>query len=233
MLIFQLTGFETNLRSGTSTYVLTSRYGETMTQHQDRDTRREQILESALKLFISKGYENSTVDEIAEQAGLSKGSIYWYFKSKLEILFELTDRFMAGGQQLLVKLIESEGYGTAALYKAHREIYEFTMQSSQRQLVYQLDTLAGTYPEIRERLVAYHRGWDETISQQINNAIQQGDFRAVNAQHVAQAINALYDGLCMRSRMEPDMDVVATIETVTRLIYEGLTKHKSEPAISS
>jgi len=199
-----------------------------MTQHQDRDTRREQILEAALKLFISKGYENSTVDEIANEAGLSKGSIYWYFKSKLEILFELTDRFVAGGQQLLVKLVEPDGYGTEALYKAHREIYGFTMQSSQVLLIHQLATLAGSYPEIRERLVNYHQGWDKTISELITNAVEAGHFRPVNAVHVAQAINALYDGLCARSRMEPDIDVVRIIETVTRLMYEGLTQHQPE-----
>lgn len=55
----------------------------------EKQKRKEDILEAALKLFSSKGFENTTVDKIAQICELAKGTIYLYFKSKDEIFYEL------------------------------------------------------------------------------------------------------------------------------------------------
>ena len=44
-----------------------------------------QILEAALRCFSQKGYHEATMDDLAREAGLSKGSLYWHFKSKAEV----------------------------------------------------------------------------------------------------------------------------------------------------
>jgi len=54
--------------------------------------RREEILIAAEKLFFTKGIENTTMDDVAEEAELSKGTLYLYFKSKEEIHWEITQR---------------------------------------------------------------------------------------------------------------------------------------------
>ncbi len=47
------------------------------------------ILKSALDLFVAKGYERTTLEDVAERIGLSKGAVYWHFKSKPDLLTEL------------------------------------------------------------------------------------------------------------------------------------------------
>lgn len=54
--------------------------------------RREDILDAAEKIFFSKGIHNSTMDDVAEEAELSKGTLYLYFRSKEEIHWEITQR---------------------------------------------------------------------------------------------------------------------------------------------
>ncbi|MCE5202200.1 MAG: TetR/AcrR family transcriptional regulator [Synergistaceae bacterium] len=51
-----------------------------------KDLRRQLILETSLVLFLEKGFKNTTVQDIADAAGISKGLIYRYFSSKNEIL---------------------------------------------------------------------------------------------------------------------------------------------------
>jgi len=53
--------------------------------------RRRQILRAARELFAQSGYHGVTVDAIAQRAGISKGTVYWYFKSKQEIFQLLFD----------------------------------------------------------------------------------------------------------------------------------------------
>jgi AcrR family transcriptional regulator len=53
--------------------------------------RRRQIFEAAAELFSHSGYHGVTVDSIAQRAGISKGNLYWYFRSKQEIFRLLLD----------------------------------------------------------------------------------------------------------------------------------------------
>lgn len=53
------------------------------------ETRREQLLRSATELFSEKGYEGTSTEEIARRAGLTKGALYFHFKSKEDMLFAI------------------------------------------------------------------------------------------------------------------------------------------------
>jgi AcrR family transcriptional regulator len=59
------------------------------------EERRAQILEAALQCFASKGYHSATMDDLVRASGLSKGSLYWHFQSKEEVLLALFDAFAA------------------------------------------------------------------------------------------------------------------------------------------
>ena len=54
-----------------------------------REDRRKQIKEVALKLFTDKGYAKTTMDEIVQECGISKGGMYHHFANKEEIFVEL------------------------------------------------------------------------------------------------------------------------------------------------
>ena len=56
------------------------------------ETRRRAILDAAMTLFDRQGYASTTVDDVAAAAGISKGSVYNYFESRLALLCELLDR---------------------------------------------------------------------------------------------------------------------------------------------
>ena len=58
----------------------------------EKEQRRNDIVDAAEKVFFKKGLNNSTMDEVAEEAELSKGTLYLYFKSKEEIHFEIKSR---------------------------------------------------------------------------------------------------------------------------------------------
>ena len=59
---------------------------------EQKQLRKEQILDHAFEVFAEKGYANSSIDDIVRHSGISKGGIYLYFKSKEEIFYALADR---------------------------------------------------------------------------------------------------------------------------------------------
>ena len=60
------------------------------------EQRRAEILEAALGLFSSKGFHDTTMEEVAKEAGVAKGTIYLYFQSKEHLLLALKRDFMQG-----------------------------------------------------------------------------------------------------------------------------------------
>lgn len=62
-----------------------------LTNHQHRTDMKSRIIDAAWKLFREKGYENTTLDNILEEAGIAKGSFYYYFKGKGDLLATWSD----------------------------------------------------------------------------------------------------------------------------------------------
>jgi AcrR family transcriptional regulator len=58
-------------------------------KQREKDLRRKQILDAAEKTFLEKGFDNTTMDEIAEVCELSKGTLYLYFRNKNELYFHV------------------------------------------------------------------------------------------------------------------------------------------------
>jgi AcrR family transcriptional regulator len=196
----------------------------TMTEHQDKDMRREQILEAATRLFVDKGFENSSVDEIAKEAGLSKGTIYWYFKSKFEILFAITDHCTAESQCALRMIAESGKWGPEMLYKSHRALNEsHILDETHDRVFHQLGALAIHYPEIREHMLDHYKKWDELTSSLLQRGVDDGSFKPMNTLYLAQAISAMYEGLHVRRILDPTIDVVGILETTMKFVYDALT----------
>lgn len=59
------------------------------------EKRREQLLKAARELFLRKGYRDTSTEEIARRAGVTKGALYYHFSSKEDIMFSLVKAMLA------------------------------------------------------------------------------------------------------------------------------------------
>jgi hypothetical protein len=73
-----------------------------------KEERRNEIIETAGKLFEEKGYEQTQVQDIVNEIGVAKGLFYYYFKSKDEVMEELADRYADAIIDDVHKLIDKD-----------------------------------------------------------------------------------------------------------------------------
>ncbi len=102
--------------------------------NREKENRRNEILAAAEKLFFSKGYFNTTIDEIASEADFTKKTVYSYFGSKDAIYGEIVLRGIGVLVELFEKALLTEGnghdkvYGIGKAYKkfftAHRDYFK-------------------------------------------------------------------------------------------------------------
>jgi len=71
-----------------------------------QDQRKYQILDAALEVIVSKGYEGSSMSDIVRKSKLSKGAIYWYYSSKKEVYLALVNHWVHQYSPTLNLIIE-------------------------------------------------------------------------------------------------------------------------------
>ncbi|MFP4392616.1 MAG: TetR/AcrR family transcriptional regulator [Desulfohalobiaceae bacterium] len=105
-----------------------------------KNDKYQQILEAAIKIFARQGYFNSTISQIAREAGVADGTIYLYFKNKDDIL----DNFFSYKTgQVFSRFKQEVDRADNALDKLrnliHRQLEEFEM-NREMAIVYQMET---------------------------------------------------------------------------------------------
>ena len=87
-------------------------------REREKEERRQGIIDAAERVFFSKGMKAASMDEIAETAELSKGTLYLYFKSKEEIYLSINHRAL----KILRSMFEAVLAGAATGIERVREI---------------------------------------------------------------------------------------------------------------
>lgn len=83
--------------------------GDATTEGDEPQSTRDRILDAALDLFIEKGYEGTSLRELAERLGFTKAALYYHFASKDDILMALHMRLHAIGRDAIARL-SAEGF---------------------------------------------------------------------------------------------------------------------------
>jgi AcrR family transcriptional regulator len=181
-----------------SSYSFTKPTGRSsMPQKEDlKEMRKEQILNAACVVFARQGFHNARMDDIVQEAGLSKGAVYWYFKSKDEIITSIVDRFF---DRELVNIIQTSQLD---------DTVEKRLTEIARQLAAEIESISDLMPIllefyavacredlIRDPMAEFTKRHLKLFEDLIMEGIQRGEFREVDPRDVAISVFTLLDGL--------------------------------------
>jgi AcrR family transcriptional regulator len=165
------------------------------------EQRKLQILEAALTCFARKGYHQTTIDEIVEEAGLSKGGLYWHFSSKKELFLEIFEYMTADTEALLSDAVPAGGSAKEALIAVLHSFIALVTDDDLQELMWLLMdvwTQNRQDPEVNEVAIAMYRRFRQPLVQIIEQGVATGEFRPVDAGALAGIIIAIFDGLMVQ-----------------------------------
>lgn len=189
------------------------------------EERKEQILEAATSVFSERGMHQARMDDVAAESGVSKGLLYWYFKSKDEIIVAIAERMFSREMDALTVLAAKEG-------SAVQQLSEFVDL-----MIYDIERIRPLLPLLYEffsmvmRQSASTKVLMSTMIQQvfmdlkkiIQRGIDQGEFRKVDTHDTVVAISAVIEGTYLIWAYDPDqVDIEKHIRSGVELIIKGL-----------
>lgn len=159
------------------------------------EQRREQILTAAETLVAEKGLDSLRMDEVAEQTGLSKGTLYLYFKNKHSLSLALLERVLDQELDAVTGITSSAPDAENAL----RAFVERVVVDVERviriiPISYGFLSIAFRNRHVQQALKKYLQRYMDSLVPIIRNGISSGEFESVDPEEAAIAIGAVVEG---------------------------------------
>ncbi|KQZ39824.1 TetR/AcrR family transcriptional regulator [Duganella sp. Root1480D1] len=196
----------------------------------NRDRLEADIAAEAVRVFAESGYEGASVATIAENVGLSKQNLMYYFPTKQALYQRVLDDVLDNWLERMANLAEPEGEPAEVLRAYIRAKLAFSREHPLASRVYAMEVISGApmYGEqIRERVVPLVRKDIEVFERWI----AEGRIAAVNATHLLFAIWAMTQSyadfaaqmkLVMGREELQASDFVAAEDTIIKLVVTAL-----------
>jgi AcrR family transcriptional regulator len=159
------------------------------------EERKDQILDAATDVFAKKGFNETRMDDIVTKSGLSKGTLYWYFKSKDEIILNILERMFSREFQELESLVDADQTATERLlYFTDRAIEDIRRMLRLMPLAYEFVAWAFRRKFVQEAFKRYINRFMDVLVPIIQQGTDAGEFRDIDPHAAAIAIGAIFEG---------------------------------------
>ncbi|HEY9283253.1 MAG TPA: TetR/AcrR family transcriptional regulator [Pyrinomonadaceae bacterium] len=195
-----------------------------------REEVREAILDAADRLLARYGYRKMTVEDIAREAGIGKGSVYLHFPSKEEVVLSRVDRMVERLKERLWAVARSDADAAIRLrlMLLTRVLYRFDSVQHYTQSLD--DLLAALRPGLLARRVRYFDEEAQIFAQVLGEGRDIGEFEFSDALTTAYALlhatNSLLPYSLSTTELGEREEVKERATQVADLILHGLLKKK-------
>jgi AcrR family transcriptional regulator len=194
---------------------------------------RDELLAAALRVFASRGFRQAGVDEIAAEAGYSKGALYWHFSGKEDLLAALIEERIDAPMREMVALLESAPPERDMSVEASREFArKLSEQRDAMLLEREYWSLAIRDPELRARYAERQTELRGALARALEaRARHLGTPNLpMPAEEVARVVMSVIGGLTVDELTEPGSIRPDLLGETLALIYAGLvTRARAAP----
>jgi AcrR family transcriptional regulator len=190
------------------------------------EARKAQILTAATTVFARLGFRSARMDDVVAETGLSKGALYWYFKSKDDLVIGILDKLLARELAHLHALQEDGGPASVRLEQfIALAIEDLNNLLPLLPMYYEFFALAARHKTIQLMFSRYFRSFMDILIPIIQDGIDRGEFRQVDAREAAIALGAALEGTVLLMIYDPEnVDLSRHLKSSAAFVLYGLQK---------
>jgi len=192
---------------------------------EDKEAQRQKIIKAAIKIFGQHGYYKSTISQIAKEADMGRGTLYWYFKSKEDLFRVLIKQAVAGIMDQLMAQISQAGSLEQKVKIFVRSWLDYAVQESDLLHIF-YSVFAQSEGEFVQEMIGLVRGMYidmiEILKNMLDQEIVSGHMRTADTRRLSRLLIGLLDGIALQHMFVEKIDSQAMTEVVSRLVLQGL-----------
>lgn len=188
-------------------------------------TRKQEFLNIALELFYQKGFENTTINDIIYQAGVSKGAFYHYFNSKEEVLETIARQYVEKKLDVIEKIAGQDDLNSLEkINQISEDMFGFKMQHAEmRWKIYKIIARNNNI-KLENLILEYSLELSRPIYNKIiMQGIAEGRFKINYPEEVADLytyLNSIFNKMSSKIIMEYFKYDLDDLKTLKRKIIE-------------
>jgi AcrR family transcriptional regulator len=193
-----------------------------MSTQKSEENKKELILKAALDCFTKNRIDTVTMDVIAKEAGISKGLIYFYYKSKDDLIYELCESWCKESDEALFKMaVECDLKDL--IYEYPKFLFAHTMINTHHQFFMQLWSRSIEDEQLRNRLSKmhhdHHRKHVEFLKMGVKKEFLKHD---TDVESLAILFHAIFDGLLVQWHYDPSIDLIKQWKKSMDYLFYGV-----------
>ena len=185
------------------------------------------VLDAAIRLIAEGGLAATSVQDIAQAAGMSKGAVHYHFESKDELLERVLDRCCELVESRVTEVFEEPGTPMDRVRRAVLEMWKLRRDADPAvQVLGELHIVARQNERIRQAMAAaYKRSRDQIVEVGFTRLIELGLRPKVDLQVVPRLLLAGLDGLALQHLIEPigpeeETEMLRALEAMALAVFE-------------
>jgi AcrR family transcriptional regulator len=203
-----------------------------LTRKQSQAQTRACLMRSAARVFARRGLQQASIDEVAEDAGFTKGAFYANFKNKEELFLAMLDERFAKRIEEIEGVILGEG-STAEKARRYGDSFAETLRADREweRLFFEFTAYAMRDEQFREELVTRHRAMLKRIAAAFEaEGEEYGKEATLPSEHVALMTHAMTNGFALEKLLEGDAVPDELYGTMLMVFFAGLDALRSAHA---
>jgi AcrR family transcriptional regulator len=195
-----------------------------MTRKEQQAHTRECLMHSAAKLFAQRGLQQASIDDLAEDAGFTKGAFYANFKNKEELFLAMLDEKFADRAQQIEQVVGGEGTGAEKAARAGDDFAAMLRADPEWQrLFFEFSTYAARDEDFRQELVTRYRWLQDRIATVLRERGELFELPAsLEPERVALMTCAMANGYALEKLLEGDAIPDELYGTMLMIFFAGL-----------
>lgn len=194
-----------------------------------RDAARAQILDAAAVVFQAEGFERTTIDDIAERIGATKGRIYYYFRSKFDIYLAVYEAGMSGAFLTVEPLSQEPGTGRERLTAmAVRHLVNLMTDPGYHDVISQ-GVVAGRSTALKEHqrqaligLNEVRTRYEDLFRGVVTDGMADGSLRAGDARLATRFLLSSLNSTAMWFRVRENQDAAEIRDLAEQIVDQAI-----------
>ncbi|OZB93513.1 TetR/AcrR family transcriptional regulator [Paenibacillus sp. XY044] len=189
----------------------------------EAEQTKQTIVEGAKALFAAKGYAATSMMDICEATGCSKGSIYHHFQSKEDLFLYLAEQAFTNSWQTWHEQSEGERSATDQLY-AYADYFVDTLQKPLNKAGEEFMIRVGAESEAGRRFMAIIQNYMKGFEDLVQAGLDSGEWRGESVQELSFMILSYYSGLSDSYHLMDKAAMKELFRKATTLLLDGIRK---------